>query len=102
MHAIEVGSGRKALVCGKPYDPMLKVIIERNNVDPSKSLVIGDRLETDIAMANLSNMNSLLVLSGCAALEDVYQLQSSVDAKDKGLLPSFYIKSLSSLNALLS
>lgn len=102
LHAIEIGSGRKALVCGKPYEPMLKVIIERNNVDPSKALVIGDRLETDIAMANLSNMNSLLVLSGCAALEDVYQLQSSVDAKDKGLLPSFYIKSLSSLNALLS
>ena len=31
-------------ICGKPFRPMADVVIKANGIDPSRTLMIGDRL----------------------------------------------------------
>ena len=46
--AVETASGRQALVVGKPSPYMFECITEHFSVDPGRTLMVGDRLETDI------------------------------------------------------
>jgi len=32
------------IICGKPHKPMIDVIVNKYNIDPKKTLMIGDRL----------------------------------------------------------
>lgn len=49
---------------GKPSEFMLEEIKKHLGDDLSRTLLIGDRLETDIAMANKFNIDSALVATG--------------------------------------
>jgi HAD superfamily hydrolase (TIGR01450 family) len=49
---------------GKPSKYMIDEIKERLGNDFSKALLIGDRLETDIAMGNAFGLDTALVLTG--------------------------------------
>lgn len=49
---------------GKPSNYMMKEITGRMNVAKDKCLLIGDRLETDVAMANAFGIDSALVSTG--------------------------------------
>ncbi len=49
---------------GKPSQYMMDEVKERLGKDLSKALLIGDRLETDIAMGNSFGLDTALVLSG--------------------------------------
>lgn len=52
-------------VVGKPSRIAAKIAMEvAGTTDPDECLVIGDRLETDILMAERAGMDSVLVLSG--------------------------------------
>jgi len=31
------------IICGKPYKPMFDVLVNKYNIDPKKTLMIGDR-----------------------------------------------------------
>lgn len=60
--ALEAATDRTPTVTGKPERPLLDAAVRR--VEASKPLVVGDRLDTDIAGARAAEMDSLLVLSG--------------------------------------
>lgn len=48
-HALSYSTGREPdVVLGKPYKYMMDTILQHYNLDPSKSIMIGDRLDTDI------------------------------------------------------
>jgi HAD superfamily hydrolase (TIGR01450 family) len=49
---------------GKPSKYILKEALKRLNVPAKKCLIVGDRLETDIAMGNLYKIDSVLVATG--------------------------------------
>jgi ribonucleotide monophosphatase NagD (HAD superfamily) len=49
------------------------MIIEKNNLDRSKCIMIGDRLDTDIQIAKNANIASLALLTG---VTDIEQLES--------------------------
>jgi HAD superfamily hydrolase (TIGR01450 family) len=49
---------------GKPSKYILKEALKRLKVPAKKCLIVGDRLETDIAMANLYKIDSVLVATG--------------------------------------
>lgn len=49
---------------GKPSDYMFKTVINALNVSPKKCLIIGDRVETDIAMGNIFGVDTALVSTG--------------------------------------
>lgn len=63
--AIEGVTGRDLdRLMGKPSETMLRAASRRLGADPGDCLVVGDRLETDIAMGNRAGMTTVLVLTG--------------------------------------
>lgn len=62
--AVEAASGRKAVMAGKPNPYLFDVAIQRLKSSPQKTLVIGDRLETDILGGHRAGCKTVLVLSG--------------------------------------
>jgi len=68
----EVTTGVKPYhVCGKPNPGMISHRIEDLGLNPSQCAMVGDRLYTDMAMAESAGVVSVLVLSGEATLDDV-------------------------------
>ncbi len=71
MAALMAATDATPLVIGKPAPTMFLVAAEMLGADPQHTLVIGDRLDTDIAGANSAGMSSALVLTGVSQREDV-------------------------------
>lgn len=64
LAAVEAATGRKPLVMGKPERFMFEEALRRFGVTKEKTIMIGDRLDTDIAGARRMGIRSVLVLSG--------------------------------------
>ena len=64
VSALETAWGRAPLVLGKPEPELINLILRDAGVAASDALVIGDRLDTDIAAAKRAGCPSWLVLSG--------------------------------------
>lgn len=62
-------AGREPQVAGKPMPPLFEETITR--VGGERPLVVGDRLDTDIAGAVTMGWDSLLVLTGVTGLEEL-------------------------------
>jgi HAD superfamily hydrolase (TIGR01450 family) len=62
VSAIATASGIEPLACGKPHVPMLTLV--REMVRGDSVWVIGDRPETDLAMARRAGWQAVLVLTG--------------------------------------
>src|SRR3954447_1175930 len=67
VRAVEVASDRTAVVVGKP-EPQL-IISALDRLGDGRALMIGDRLDTDIAAAAKAHIDAALVLSGGATRE---------------------------------
>jgi len=89
MAPFEATTGvRPVHVCGKPNKGMILHKIEEMGLNPSKCAMVGDRLYTDMEMAERAGVNGILVLSGEA---------SRGDLEESGLSPSLVVDSVSSL-----
>jgi glycerol-1-phosphatase len=60
--AIECASGQTAICIGKPEPPMIEVA--RAALGPGRVLMVGDRLDSDIAGGQRASISTALVLSG--------------------------------------
>lgn len=60
---------REPLVAGKPKPPLFEETLRR--VGGERPLVVGDRLDTDIAGAVCTGYDSLLVMTGVTALKEL-------------------------------
>lgn len=69
--AIATATGHKPRIIGKPNPQILQPYIERGQIRPEQTLLVGDRLDTDIALANLLHIPCALVLTGVSTREDV-------------------------------
>ena len=69
--AVQATTTRAPHVTGKPGPALFDLGRERLGTDPARTLVCGDRLDTDIAGARAAGLDSLLVLSGAADLRDL-------------------------------
>lgn len=58
-------------ICGKPNAEMILHKIEEMGLQPSECAMVGDRLYTDIEMAERAGVVAVLVLSGEATLDDL-------------------------------
>ncbi|KRZ61913.1 Phosphoglycolate phosphatase [Trichinella nativa] len=90
LASVKVASGREPIVIGKPHRPILTYLKEKLGLDPSKTLMTGDTLATDIAFAKRHGLASMLVLSGNTTLEDVKNARTE-------LSPDYYANSLKTL-----
>jgi 4-nitrophenyl phosphatase len=71
LAAITAASGVEPIVAGKPQPLLFELMLKRMEVAPENALVIGDRLETDIAGGINAGCPTLLVLSGISTMEDI-------------------------------
>jgi glycerol 3-phosphatase-2 len=62
--ALQAATDREPAVAGKPARPLFDTAVGRSGAQ--RPLVVGDRLDTDIAGARAVGLDSLLVLSGVA------------------------------------
>ncbi|MDP6986140.1 MAG: HAD-IIA family hydrolase [Candidatus Thalassarchaeaceae archaeon] len=89
MALFEATTGvRPVHVCGKPNKDMILHKIEEMGLSPSNCAMVGDRLYTDMEMAERAGVNGILVLSGEATREDLV---------GSGMSPSLVVDSVSSL-----
>jgi len=76
-------TGRRPVVAGKPQPEMVRLAMERTGFTPEQTLVIGDRLYTDVACGVNAGVDTVLVLSGESTLET---LEAS-EVKPTAVLP---------------
>ncbi|XP_070803994.1 SH3 domain-binding protein 1 [Pituophis catenifer annectens] len=95
--AVETASGRKATVIGKPNTYMFECIVERFGVDPSRMLMVGDRLETDILFGKNCGLDTVLTLTGVSHLEEAQAYMASDSPSAKDLVPHYYVDSIADL-----
>ena len=63
-------TGRRPTFIGKPQPAMAELAMRRTGFGPSETVLIGDRVYTDIACAVNAGIDSILVLSGEGTRED--------------------------------
>lgn len=91
--AISSATGRDPeRVLGKPADTAIEAALDRLDLPAESVLVVGDRLDTDIALGERAGMTTALVLSGVTDRADV-------DASD--VQPDHVLESVADVNELL-
>ncbi|MBP5198030.1 MAG: HAD-IIA family hydrolase [Lachnospiraceae bacterium] len=68
---LEYATGRKPVFIGKPEPTMINIAMEKHGVTREETLVIGDRLYTDIASGINAGVDTVCVLTGEATLDDI-------------------------------
>ena len=68
---IEIATGKKAYFVGKPNPLMLRHGLNKLGCHSADIAFIGDRMDTDIIAGIESNVDTVLVLSGVTAREDI-------------------------------
>ncbi|MES2458948.1 MAG: HAD-IIA family hydrolase [Armatimonadota bacterium] len=63
-------TGRTPIVLGKPEPSLLLDICRKANVQPEETLMVGDRIYTDVAMGRRAGVPAVLVLSGEGTREE--------------------------------
>lgn len=84
--ALQTASGREALVVGKPNVYMMQAALSLTGGKADHTLMIGDRLETDILGGWRAGLDTCLVLSGIATREDLEGYEPRPDYVVESLL----------------
>jgi HAD superfamily hydrolase (TIGR01450 family) len=72
LAAVEASTGGRAeAVVGKPSRHMARAVLDRLGVPARDTLLVGDRLATDVRLANEAGMAAALVLTGATGLQEV-------------------------------
>lgn len=86
-------SGRTPTVIGKPHQPMIDTILASRHLDPARALMVGDRLNTDIAFGKKGGLDTLLVLTGVSQRADL-------DKDDVPAVPTYVAPSLGAFDSV--
>jgi 4-nitrophenyl phosphatase len=84
LAALEAATDVKPVVLGKPSPAIFQAALKRLGADPSETLAVGDRLETDILGAQNVGCQTACVLSGVTGIEQAMNWKPSPNmiAKD--------------------
>lgn len=66
--ALETATGSTAEICGKPHEPMRRLLRERTG--PGAVVVIGDRIDTDMELGWSEGWATILTLTGVTTLRE--------------------------------
>jgi len=96
--AVETAAGRKPIVLGKPNPLMFEIVKSRHpSVTPARTLMIGDRADTDILLGKNCGLQTLMVGSGVHTLQHVKEWESSADPEENRLVPEKFVDKLGDL-----
>ena len=85
---IELATGKSAYFIGKPNPLMMRIALENLQTTREETIIIGDRMDTDIVAGIESGIDTLLVLSGITDLNIM---------KSFPYIPHFVLKGVSDL-----
>jgi len=68
---VEIATGKKAYFIGKPNPYIMRHAISTIDCHSAESIIIGDRMDTDIIAGIESGIDTLLVLSGITHKEEI-------------------------------
>lgn len=71
----EKATGVSPIVIGKPHSPMWEAFVRRYGLKPEETVMVGDRLYTDIAFGIQNKLHTILVLTG-ETDENMYRLSN--------------------------
>jgi glycerol-1-phosphatase len=89
VEVVRAATGGTPRVAGKPFRPLMDESCVRTNAQ--RALVVGDRLDTDIAGAHAAGLPSLLVLTGVSGAAELLRAEPS-------LRPTYLADDLSGLH----
>ena len=93
--AISTATNQKPYVVGKPNPFIIRDVLEKSCSVRRDMYIIGDRLDTDIVLANRLGLRSVLVLSGAATKE--------MARKSNGLSrPEYVIRDITKIEKVLN
>ncbi|WP_251329962.1 HAD-IIA family hydrolase [Haloplanus pelagicus] len=93
INAVAGVAGRDPdVVLGKPSDPALRMVRDRLDVPPAECLVVGDRLDTDVALGERAGMTTALVRTG---------ITDETDLRRSDVSPDYVLDSLAEVGRIL-
>ena len=98
VNAVETCTDQKPVkIFGKPNPEGIQSILKDTNSNPNRSVIFGDRLNTDILAGNRAGINTALVLTGVTKASDIEKLRRDKDRSPEvevGMIPNIVINSL--------
>jgi 4-nitrophenyl phosphatase len=76
---ITTATGIHPIIAGKPFPFLMELSLEKLGTKKEETLVIGDRLETDIAAGQAVGCPCALVLSGVSTKEEADKWEPKID-----------------------
>lgn len=106
VSAVKTPAQREPVIIGKPERPMFEELQKAHNLDPTRSLMVGDRIMSDIGLAKSCGMRSLLVLSGVTSESQLMaSCQHTNPSPGAGspapVVPDFYTECLADLDGFI-
>jgi 4-nitrophenyl phosphatase len=77
--ALAAASGQPPVIIGKPETPMLMAAMEQMGTTPAETVMLGDRLDTDILAGARAGMPTVLVLTGVSTRDDLATAEALPD-----------------------
>eukprot|EP01156_Anaeramoeba_ignava_P017735 Anaeramoba_ignava/a89913_64.p3 GENE.a89913_64~~a89913_64.p3 ORF type:complete len:248 (-),score=86.15 a89913_64:3423-4166(-) len=89
VSAVEFATQRKATILGKPQIHGFTQLKQRHpEIQKEETLMIGDRLDTDIQFGNSCGIQTICLLSGVTSEEEIIQ------CKNPELIPTYYTETI--------
>ena len=70
---VSTATGRRPYFIGKPNPLMMRKALNHLGVHSDQTLMIGDRMDTDIVAGLQTGMDTILVMTGVTATEDIHR-----------------------------
>ena len=75
VSSIELSSGIKSICVGKPSKELGNIIINKYKLSPSKTVMIGDRIDSDLYFGKVNKFKTCILLSGVTNLNMINELK---------------------------
>lgn len=85
--------GRQPFVLGKPEPFLLELLKNKYNLNPERTVMVGDRLSTDILFGSQGGLKTLLVFTGVTHQEEYFGEKNNIFA-------TYYASSIEVINQL--
>ncbi|XP_017126825.1 glycerol-3-phosphate phosphatase [Drosophila elegans] len=102
VSAIQAASQRMPFTCGKPNPYMCIDLMRQGAIQPERTLIIGDTMNTDILFGYNCGFQTLMVGTGVSSYLDAIEAQASKVPFLYQQVPDLYVPKLSNLLPFLS